>query len=55
VGPALADMGDRVAVADSIARLSNDGNGAALQRRVHAETGDLAAVVRSAVSRTLDV
>ena len=29
------------------------GNGAMLQRRVHESTGDLAAVVRNAVSHTL--
>jgi hypothetical protein len=31
------------------------GNGAMLQRRVHESTGDMAAVVRNAVSHTLTV
>lgn len=31
------------------------GNGARLQRRAHESTGDLAAVVRNAVSHTLSV
>lgn len=35
-------------------RLLDRGNGATLQRRVHEETGDLAAVVETAVARTLD-
>jgi glutamate---cysteine ligase / carboxylate-amine ligase len=35
-------------------RVLDRGNGATLQRRVHAETGDLAEVVRAAVSVTLD-
>jgi carboxylate-amine ligase len=54
VTPALADAGDLQTVADLAARLLSRGNGAALQRRVHEETGDLAEVVRAAVSHTLD-
>lgn len=55
VTPALADMDDLDATAELTGRLLSRGNGAVLQRRVHAETGDLAAVVRAAVERTLDL
>jgi carboxylate-amine ligase len=53
VTPALADMGDLDAVSDLVVGLLSRGNGAMLQRRVHEQTGDLAAVVRAAVARTL--
>lgn len=55
VSPALADLGDRDTVAELITRQLRDGNGAAFQRRIHAETGDLGTLVRAAASRTLDV
>jgi carboxylate-amine ligase len=54
VTPALADTGDLDAATDMLGRLLSRGNGAALQRRVHAETGDLAEVTRTAVAATLD-
>jgi glutamate---cysteine ligase / carboxylate-amine ligase len=54
LSPALADTGDLAPATESLGRLLGRGNGAALQRRVHAETGDLAEVVRAAVSATLD-
>jgi hypothetical protein len=52
VRPALADAGDEQRVADGVAALLRRGTGADLQRRVHEETGDLAAVVRAAVEVT---
>jgi glutamate---cysteine ligase / carboxylate-amine ligase len=52
VTPALTDHGDLDAATDGLKRLLSRGNGATLQRRVHKETGDLAAVVRAAVSHT---
>ncbi len=52
VRPALADAGDEQRVADGLATLLSRGTGADLQRRVHRETGDLAAVVRAAVAVT---
>ncbi len=39
-------------MADGVATLLRRGSGADLQRRVHRETGDLAAVVRAAVDLT---
>jgi carboxylate-amine ligase len=39
-------------VADGVATVLRRGTGADLQRRVHRETGDLAAVVRAAVDLT---
>ncbi|MGY1665872.1 carboxylate-amine ligase [Geodermatophilus sp. SYSU D00696] len=53
VGPALAAAGDRERVADGVTAVLARGTGADLQRRVYRETGDLAAVVRAAVDRTL--
>ncbi|MCO5995197.1 carboxylate-amine ligase [Actinoallomurus rhizosphaericola] len=53
VAPALVDTGDLQAVTELAERLLERGNGAALQRRVHEETGDLSAVVNAAVARTL--
>jgi glutamate---cysteine ligase / carboxylate-amine ligase len=53
VGSALTDHGDHDVARDLAARLLERGNGAALQRRTYEETGDLAAVVRAAVERTL--
>jgi carboxylate-amine ligase len=53
VGPALAELGDRDKAAELIDGLLSRGNGADLQRRAYQETGDLAAVVRDAVNRTL--
>ncbi len=53
VSPVLADQGDLDAAADLTGRLLSRGNGAALQRRAHKESGDLAGVVRAAVERTL--
>jgi carboxylate-amine ligase len=53
VGPALADAGDHQRVADGVAAILRRGTGAALQRRVHRESGgDLGAVVRTAVAVT---
>ena len=39
-------------MADGLATLLRRGTGADLQRRVHRETGDLAAVIRAAVDVT---
>lgn len=50
VRPALA--GDEQRVTEGVAELLRRGTGADLQRRVHQETGDLAAVVRAAVTVT---
>ncbi len=52
VRPALADAGDEQRVAEGLATLVGRGTGADFQRRVHRETGDLAAVVRAAVAVT---
>jgi carboxylate-amine ligase len=52
VRPALADAGDERLVDAGLAALLDRGTGADLQRRVHAETGDPAAVVRAAVAVT---
>ncbi|SEL68962.1 carboxylate-amine ligase [Blastococcus sp. DSM 46786] len=52
VRPALADAGDERLVGDGVAALLTRGTGADLQRQVHRETGDLAAVVRAAVEAT---
>jgi glutamate---cysteine ligase / carboxylate-amine ligase len=52
--PALADTGDLATATELLGRLLSRGNGAAQQRRVYAETGDLAEVVRAAVAATLD-
>ena len=52
VRPALADAGDEQRVAEGLATVLSRGTGADLQRRVHRETGDLAAVVRAAVAVT---
>jgi carboxylate-amine ligase len=52
VRPALADAGDEQRVADGVATVLDRGTGAEFQRRVHAQTGDLAAVVRAAVEVT---
>jgi carboxylate-amine ligase len=52
VRPALADAGDEERVAEGLATLVSRGTGAEFQRRVHRETGDLAAVVRAAVAVT---
>lgn len=52
VRPALAGTGDEQRVADGVAAVLHRGTGADLQRRVHAETGDLTAVVRAAVEVT---
>jgi carboxylate-amine ligase len=53
VAPALADMGDLGLAEELMDRLLSRGNGAVLQRRVLEEAGDLAAVVRAAMSCTL--
>ena len=52
VRPALADAGDERTVAEGVTAMLTRGTGAALQRRVHRLTGDLAAVVRAAVAAT---
>jgi glutamate---cysteine ligase / carboxylate-amine ligase len=52
VRPALADAGDEERVTEGLGALLRRGTGADLQRRVHEETGDLAAVVRAAVAVT---
>lgn len=53
VASALADADDLKVATELVERLLERGNGAALQRRVYAETGDLSAVVNAAVARTL--
>jgi glutamate---cysteine ligase / carboxylate-amine ligase len=52
VRSALGDNGDLDLVQHGLAEVRRRGTGADLQRRVFAQTGDLAAVVRSAVSAT---
>ncbi|MGY1638365.1 glutamate--cysteine ligase [Geodermatophilus sp. SYSU D00742] len=52
VRPALAQAGDQQRVADGVAAVLDRGTGAEFQRRVHEDTGDLAAVVRAAVEVT---
>ena len=52
VRPALPDSGDVDRVEDGVAELLRRGNGATMQRAVYAQSGDLAAVVRAAVSTT---
>ncbi|TFV66223.1 UNVERIFIED_ORG: YbdK family carboxylate-amine ligase [Bacillus sp. AZ43] len=52
IRPALAEAGDERRVTDGLTTLLRRGTGADLQRRVHRETGDLAAVVRAAVEAT---
>jgi carboxylate-amine ligase len=52
VRPALIDSGDLDRIERGIAEVFRRGTGAALQRAVFAETGDLSAVVRAAVSAT---
>ncbi|MGY1733635.1 glutamate--cysteine ligase [Geodermatophilus sp. SYSU D01045] len=52
VGPALEAAGDHERVAGGVAAVLERGTGADLQRRVHADTGDLTAVVRAAVQLT---
>ncbi len=52
VRPALAAAGDEQRVAAGVAAVLRRGTGADLQRRVHAGTGDLTAVVRAAVEAT---
>lgn len=54
VRPALADLDDLSAVEELTGRLLSRGNGAARQRRAHADNGDLSAVVRTAIRSTLD-
>jgi carboxylate-amine ligase len=53
VAPALSDIGDLDTATDLTGRLLSRGNGAVLQRRTYEKTGDLGAVVRDAVDRTL--
>ncbi len=59
IGDALADAdaeaGHSGLTTDLMQALLARGNGAALQRRIHQSTGDLAAVVRNAVAHTLTV
>jgi carboxylate-amine ligase len=52
VREALADAGDDRRVTEGLSALLRRGTGADLQRRVHEESGDLAAVVRAAVAVT---
>jgi carboxylate-amine ligase len=52
IGPALTDAGDDQRISAGLGVLLRRGTGADLQRRVHRETGDLAAVVRAAVAVT---
>jgi carboxylate-amine ligase len=52
IRPALAEAGDEQRMDDGIAALLRRGTGADLQRRIHRETGDLSAVVRTAVDVT---
>ncbi|MGY1745873.1 carboxylate-amine ligase [Blastococcus sp. SYSU D00695] len=53
VRPALADAGDEERVAAGVATVLDRGTGAEQQRRVHRDSGDLAAVVRAAVEVTV--
>ena len=53
VEAALDACGDRQRVDDGVAGILARGTGADLQRRVHAATGDLAAVVRAAADLTV--
>jgi carboxylate-amine ligase len=52
VRPALADAGDEQGVEAGVRAILRRGTGADLQRSVHADTGDPAAVVRAAVALT---
>ncbi|WP_232796928.1 carboxylate-amine ligase [Blastococcus atacamensis] len=52
IRPALSDAGDEQAVEQGVRAILERGTGADLQRRVHRETGDPAAVVRAAVEAT---
>ena len=52
VRAALADAGDGERVTDGVATVLRRGTGSDLQRRVYEETGDLTAVVRTAVAVT---
>jgi glutamate---cysteine ligase / carboxylate-amine ligase len=52
VRPVLAEAGDEQRVTDGLGTLVRRGTGADFQRRVHRESGDLAAVVRAAVAVT---
>jgi carboxylate-amine ligase len=52
VRAALTETGDVDRVIQGVAELLRRGTGADLQRRVHRETGDLRAVVRTAVAVT---
>jgi carboxylate-amine ligase len=52
VRAAAADAGDDRRIDEGLATLLRRGTGADLQRRVHRETGDLAAIVRAAVAVT---
>jgi glutamate---cysteine ligase / carboxylate-amine ligase len=52
VRPALTDLGDVAFVEQGVAEVLRRGSGVTLQRRVFAATGDLAAVVRAAVTAT---
>ncbi|MGY1710223.1 glutamate--cysteine ligase [Geodermatophilus sp. SYSU D00758] len=52
VGEVLVECGDEARVRAGVAELVGGGTGAALQRRVHRETGELTAVVRAAVTAT---
>jgi carboxylate-amine ligase len=52
VRPALVDAGDDERVSAGVATILDRGTGADLQRRVHRETGELAAVVRAAIQIT---
>ncbi|MGR7027306.1 carboxylate-amine ligase [Geodermatophilus sp. URMC 62] len=52
VTPALEETGDHARVSEGVAEILARGTGADLQRRVHRDTGELAAVVRAAVDVT---
>lgn len=52
IHPALTEAGDLERVTEGVGELLRRGTGADLQRHVHQETGDLAAVVRAAVAVT---
>jgi carboxylate-amine ligase len=52
IRPALTEAGDLERVTEGVGELLRRGTGADLQRRVHQEAGDLAAVVRAAVAVT---
>ena len=54
VSPALLRHGDIELVVTQLARLRDHGTGAARQRRVHARTGDINAVLADLARQTIE-